>query len=87
MKRKHVIGGEVRHIGKETKNIEEQFLQLNKPVEYIDEEELKKKILNMSPEEARKLGVRHRSTLTRWKDKIKKSEKIKLGFLIKRTLN
>ncbi|KKG34638.1 hypothetical protein [Methanosarcina mazei] len=43
---------------------------------FINEEDIKQKILALTPEEARKLGVKHRSTLKRMKDRIKENGKI-----------
>lgn len=45
-----------------------------KPQVFINEEEIKKKILALTPGEARKLGVKHISTLKRMKDRIKKGK-------------
>lgn len=39
-------------------------------------DEVKQKILALTPEEARKLGIKHRSTLKRMKDRIIKDGKI-----------
>jgi hypothetical protein len=44
----------------------------------VNEEEIKQKILALTPEEARKLGINHRSTLKRMKDRIIKEDKINL---------
>ncbi|WP_424353528.1 hypothetical protein [Methanosarcina mazei] len=45
---------------------------------FKNEEEIKQKILALTPEEARELGIKHRSTLKRMKDKIMKDGKINL---------
>jgi len=88
MERRHITNGEIVYIGKETKNIEEQSLNIEKPLEYIDEKRLKKKISNMTPKQARELGIKHRSTLLRIKDRIIKGKKIKWGTkYIKKLIN
>lgn len=76
MKRRHIIEGEIKVIGKETKNIEEQALKFSNPEEYTNILSLKKKILAMIPKEARALGIKHRSTLKRLKDNIRKGKKL-----------
>jgi len=45
---------------------------------FINEEEIKQKILNLSPREARKLGLKYRSTLKKIKDRILKDGKINM---------
>ena len=71
MSRRLISNGEIVYIGKETKNIEEQPLELRNPNEYKNIEKIKERILKMTPAEARKLGIKHRSTLKRIKDRIK----------------
>ena len=71
MGRRLISDGEIVYIGKETKNIEEQPLELRNPNEYKNIEKIKERILKMTPAEARKLGIKHRSTLKRIKDRIK----------------
>lgn len=46
---------------------------------FINEEEIKQKILALTPEEARKLVIKHRSTLKRMKDRVMKEGKINLN--------
>lgn len=86
MKRRFVYDGELTLIGKETRNLETQCLGISKINEYTDEVELKKKILTMTPEEAREKGVLHRSTLKRWKDKIKSNENFKISSQFRQKL-
>lgn len=50
--------------------------KVTKPQGFINEKEIKKEILALSPEEARKLRIKHRSTLKRIKDRIIKEGKI-----------
>jgi hypothetical protein len=40
-------------------------LGVTKPQIFINEEEIKKKILDLSPKEAREFGIKYRSTLKR----------------------
>lgn len=51
-------------------------------------EDIKLKILALTPEEARKLGIEHRSTLKKMKDRIMKEGKINLDTKeVKKILN
>lgn len=52
------------YIGKETNSIEDQLLQVTKPQIFINEEEIKQKTLALTPEEARKIGIKYRSGLS-----------------------
>jgi len=45
-------------------------LGIKKAKAFINEEEIKQKILALTPEEARKIGIKHRSTIKRMKDRI-----------------
>ena len=73
-KQVHVDG--VFYIGKEANNIDEQALKVKEAQVFINEEELKNKILALTPKEAREIGIKYRSTLKKIKDKIKSGEKI-----------
>lgn len=73
MKRRHLKNGTITFIGKETKNIDTQTLERTPAEVYFDEEEMKKKILEMTPEEAREKGV-SRDGLWRIKQKFKKGD-------------
>ncbi len=44
-------------------------MDVTKSQVFINEDEIKLKILALTPEEARKLGIKHRSTLKRIKKK------------------
>lgn len=74
LERKHVYADVVIYIGKEANNIEEQALDVKKAQEFIDEDGIKEKILALTPEEARKLGIKHRSALAYLKKKAKEGE-------------
>lgn len=75
LSRKRITEGEIRFIGKEVKNLEEQFLEIKRPIEYGDREKIKKKILEMSNKEAERKGV-SRPTLWKIQQKIKEGKKI-----------
>ncbi|WP_231591692.1 DNA polymerase [Methanosarcina sp. WH1] len=78
LERKYIQADGLVYIGKEANNIEDQPLDVTGAQVFINEVEIKKKILALTPEEARKLGVMHRSTLKRMKDRIMKGDKINL---------
>ena len=75
LERTHVHVDGVVYIGKEANNIDEQVLKVKEAQVFIYEEELKKKILSLTPEEARKLGIKYRSTLKKIKDRINSKRK------------
>ena len=78
LEKKSIQADGLVYIGKEANNIEDQPLDITKSQVFINEEEIKQKILALTPEEARKLGIKHRSTLKRMKDRIMKGGKINL---------
>ncbi|WP_048902131.1 hypothetical protein [Methanohalophilus mahii] len=59
------------YIGKEANDIDEQELDVVKPQKFIDEEEVRQYILGLTPEEARMIGIKHRSALAYLKKKSK----------------
>ena len=67
-KQVHVDG--VFYIGKEANNIDEQALKVKEAQVFINEEEIKRKILDLTPKEAREMGIKYRSTLKKIKDNI-----------------
>ena len=67
-KQVHVDG--VFYIGKEANNIDEQGLKVKEAQVFINEEEIKRKILDLTPKEAREMGIKYRSTLKKIKDNI-----------------
>lgn len=71
LERKHILADGLVYIGKEANNIEDQPLGITGAQIFINEEEIKQRILSLTPEEARKLGIKHRSTSKRMKDRIK----------------
>jgi len=70
----------VIYIGKEANNIDEQELDVKKAQEFVDVEEIKQLILNLTPKEAKKYGIKHRSDLIRLK---KNAMEEKLNFKTK----
>lgn len=78
LERKYIQSNGLVYIGKEANNIEDQPVNVIKPQVFIDEEEIKQKILDLSPKEARKLGIKYRSTLKKIKDRILKNGKINM---------
>ena len=57
LERKHIQADGLVYIGKEANNIEDQPLDVIEPQVFINEEEIKK-ILALTPEEARKIGIK-----------------------------
>lgn len=78
LERKHIRADGLTYIGKEANNIEDEPLNVTKPQIFINMEEIKQNILALTPEKARKMGIKHRSTLKRIKDRIMKDDKINL---------
>ncbi|MDA0524423.1 hypothetical protein [Methanococcoides alaskense] len=79
LERKHVHADGVVYIGKEANNIDEQELDVKKVQEFIDVEEIKRKILGIPQKEAERLGV-GRSTFQDIKKRI-----FEHGYLIYNT--
>ncbi|NOR46514.1 MAG: hypothetical protein GQ533_00475 [Methanosarcinaceae archaeon] len=67
LERKYVHVDGVVYIGKEANNIYEQALKVKEAQIFINQEEMKRKVLALAPKEARKLGIKHRSTLKKIK--------------------
>jgi len=76
LRRRHVKPTSIVYIGKESNKIGTELIETEKQEIYQNEEALKERILKMSPKEARKLGIRHRSTLIRIKSRIMKRKKV-----------
>lgn len=88
LKRKHIHAEGLVYIGKEANNIEDQPLEVTKPQIFVNMEEKMQKILELTPRQARELGVEQRSTLKRMKDRIKKAGTINLTTKeVKKLLN
>lgn len=69
--RRHLKDGEITIIGKETRNIEEQPLEVKNAIEYFSKAEKKKRILAISFKEARDKNV-SKSTLWEMQERLKK---------------
>lgn len=74
LERKHVHVDSVVYIGKEANNIDEQALDVKKAQEFINKSSVYDFILNLTPEKAREIGIRHRSALAYLKKKVKGGE-------------
>ena len=66
------------YIGKEANNIDEQVLDVKKAQEFVDVEEIKRKILCISQKQAEELGV-SRSTFQGIKKRMRESGGVNLG--------
>jgi len=55
--RKHIQANDFVYIGKEANNIEDQPLDVIGAQVFVDEKDIRQKILALTPEEARKLGI------------------------------
>jgi hypothetical protein len=77
LKRRNIQADGLVYIGKEANNIEDQPLDVTNSQVFINEESVRRFIQNLTPEEARKLGVKHRSALAYLKKKTKEG---KLNF-------
>ncbi|WP_370572700.1 hypothetical protein [Methanomethylovorans sp.] len=58
LERQHVYADGVIYIGKKVNNIEEQALDVDKVQVSVNEDGIKENILALTPEEARKLGIK-----------------------------
>jgi hypothetical protein len=67
--KKHIQADGLVYIGKEANNIEDQPLDVIGAQVFTNEEKIKQKILALTPEEARKIGIKHRSELKYLKEK------------------
>ena len=61
MARKHVQADSVVYIGKEATNIDDQALDVKKAQEFINEKSVYDFILNLTPDKAREIGIKHSS--------------------------
>ena len=62
------------YIGKEANKVEMQELESNRVETYYDTAKLREYILNLTPAEAREIGIKHRSTLKKIKDRVRERE-------------
>ncbi|MHC1754516.1 MAG: DNA polymerase [Methanosarcina sp.] len=69
LKRRNIQVDGLVYIGKEANNIEDQPLDVSEAQVFINEKEIKQKILALTPEDARNIGIKHRSALAYLKKK------------------
>lgn len=62
------------YIGKEANNIEMQELESNTVETYHDIEKLREFVLNLTPVEAREIGIKYRSTLKKLQDRVREGD-------------
>ena len=74
LKRRNIQADGLVYIGKEANNIQDQPLNVTGTQVFINEEEIKQKILALTPKEARKLGIKYRSELKYLKKKARGKE-------------
>jgi hypothetical protein len=65
---------------KEANKIEGQPLDVARQQTFVNMEKIKQKILALTLEKARKIEIKHRSTLKRIKDKTKKEGRINASY-------
>lgn len=86
LERKYVHVDGVVYIGKEANNIDEQALKVKEAQIFINEEELKKNILALTPKEAREIGIKYRSTLKKLKNRIEAGKYINFKTIVMKKL-
>ncbi|SES69275.1 hypothetical protein SAMN04488587_0621 [Methanococcoides vulcani] len=79
MKRRYIHTDGVVYIGKEANNIDMQELEGNAVETYLDIKNFHEWVLGLTPDDVREIGIEHRSTLKRIKDKIKNGKKLNYG--------
>lgn len=72
LERKHVHTDGFVYIGKEANKVEIRELESNQVEMYHDIEKLRDYFLNLTPAEAREVGIMYRSTLKKLKDGVRK---------------
>lgn len=71
LQRKHLKPTGCVYIGKEANKVEMQELETNHVEMYHDIEKIRDFVLNLTPAEARGIGIKYRSTLKKLKDRVK----------------
>jgi hypothetical protein len=74
LQRRHLKPKGCVYIGKEANKVEMQELEGNRVETYYDIEKLREYVLNLTPAEARAIGIKYRSTLNKLKDRVKEGE-------------
>jgi hypothetical protein len=86
LKRRHIHADSVVLIGKEANNIDDQPLEIYPAQVFVNKQEIMEKIMELTPEMARKVGIAYRGTLNRIQDKIKRTGDINLNAKFMREL-
>ena len=71
LERKRIESERLVYIGKETRNLDTQFLEKERIESYINSVGFGAFVAGLSPKEARRYGIMHRSTLKRMKETIR----------------
>lgn len=71
LERRHLKPKGCVYIGKEANKVEMQELESNTVEMYHDIEKIREYVLNLTPAEARKIGIKYRSTLNKEKDRMR----------------
>ncbi len=74
LERRHLKPTGCVYIGKEANKVEMQELESNTVETYHDLEKIREYVLNITPAEARKIGIRHRSTLKQLKNRVREGD-------------
>lgn len=85
LERRHIQADGLVYIGKEANNIEDQPLDVTGAQVFVNQEEIRQKILALTPEEARKLGIKYRSELKYLKGKTREGE-LKFNTIVMKKL-
>ncbi len=86
MKRRHIHADSVILIGKEANNIDDQPLDIWQAQVFVNKQDIMDKILELTPDTARKVGVAYRGTLKRIQDTIRLTGEINLNARFMRNL-
>lgn len=86
LKRRHIHTDSVVLIGKEANNIDDQPLEIYPAQIFVNKQEILDKIMELTPEMGRKLGIAYRGTLKRTQDKIMLTGDINLNARFMREL-
>jgi len=86
MKRRHIHADNVVLIGKEANNIDDQPLEIYPAQIFVNKQEIMDKIMELTPEMGRKVGIAYRGTLNRIQDRIRTTGDINLNARFMRKL-
>jgi hypothetical protein len=86
LKRRHIHADSVVLIGKEANNIDDQTLEIYSAQLFLNKQEIMDKILELTPEMERKVGIAYRGTLKRIQDTIRLTGDINLNAKFMRKL-